>query len=132
MPEQDLTPNEVLLIKIISDISEDHYCARWLHGIEVILWEQLLGEARHVNDERMSELRDLSQKIQAWATWDHGSARIIPLIEWQHLYAVRQDLRQQSEAGFTQLKATYEMYCDDPEFRRRVQQLVQSMDAQNN
>jgi len=38
------SPQARLLARLMSDISEDHFCAGWLIGCEYALWADLTGQ----------------------------------------------------------------------------------------
>lgn len=96
---------------LMSNISEEEYCAGWLGGLEYSLWAIVVGDAETFGDlEGMrlkwytSELRRLSELTDGWWIWsdepfdtvtdddeeapvhlDQGE-RFIPMSEWLPLY----------------------------------------------
>ena len=92
-----LTLAQTELAELMSDISEDQYCAFWLSGLEYQLWARLHHDAAekkiafgktHARDIR--RLRQLSAVTRGWIVWsDHGEPyrKHIPLGEWEAQYA---------------------------------------------
>ena len=92
-----LTLAQSELAELMSDISEDQYCAGWLRGLEYELWALLhRGDSEkniafgktHPRDIR--RLRQLSAVTRGWIVWsDHGEPyrKHIPLGEWEAQYA---------------------------------------------
>jgi len=79
----------VRLRDVMSDISEDCYCAGWLTGLEFMLWGAVVGgEPFHfgmgrVESSDIAELRRLSEKCGGWWRFDdeHGEV-FVPIDEW--------------------------------------------------
>jgi hypothetical protein len=78
------------LYDLMSDISEDCYCAGWMMGNEYILWEILMnpnasrnyGQAI-VTPEQIAILREISTEIGGWIRWrDEDEIPALPLVEW--------------------------------------------------
>jgi len=90
----DLTPMQRVLAKIMSEISEDAYCAGWLVDLEYKLWQVLVdgrGEFGFaaVSEEEIEELRVLSELCGGWIVWDkdRGGRRFVPLDQWLAIFA---------------------------------------------
>ena len=86
-----------LLCEYMSEISEDYWCAGWLHGLEFSLWKMLRGGSRDfgtgdVKEEELSKLRQLSQRAGGWVIWDEqkdasmSGNRFVPLALWTVMY----------------------------------------------
>lgn len=81
----------------MSNISEWHYCAGWLDGLEYSLWSILggAGDTRFgmhdVSHHDIAELARLADKSGGWWMWDEdlGAQVFIRLAEWRRLYADR-------------------------------------------
>ena len=92
-----LTLAESELAELMSDISEDQYCAGWLTGLEYELWALLqssdaerVGTFRGTHPGDVRRLRQLSAVTNGWIAWaDHSDADLqhIPLNEWEQRYA---------------------------------------------
>jgi hypothetical protein len=87
------------LYQLMSDVSEDHYCAGWMSGLEYDLWGMVRGGPRHygmgdVEPETVAELRQLSDDCGGWHTHD----RLVPLDEWRREYE-RWEQRHQPATG---------------------------------
>lgn len=92
-----LTLAQSELANLMSDISEDQYCAFWLSGLEYQLWALLHHDESekkfafsktHPRDVR--RLRQLSAVTRGWIVWsDHDEPyrKHIPLGEWEAQYA---------------------------------------------
>jgi hypothetical protein len=85
-----LTWKQQALANLISDISEDCYCAGWMSGIEYELWALLVdpttkrdrGMSR-VEDDDIATLREISNEIGGWIYWDDDDGkRFCPIGEW--------------------------------------------------
>jgi hypothetical protein len=80
----------------MSDISEECYCAGWLHGLESDLWLMLQGGRSRdygqstVSHEQLGRLRDLHEKCGGWWYWheEHGHM-FATTAEWMERYVVR-------------------------------------------
>lgn len=70
------------LMGIMSDISEDRYCARWYSGIEHILWREVVDD--RADDLQTQTLRALAHAAGGWPAWAEGEGRvrIVPISEW--------------------------------------------------
>lgn len=100
MAEQDLTPQQCELYELMSDISEECWCAGGLIGNEFALWNRLAEPTWPreygqdvVTDEQLQRLRELSSAIGGWIYWhddDHEPGldasgwgpRFIAMADW--------------------------------------------------
>ena len=92
-----LTLAQSELADLMSDISEDQYCAFWLSDLEYQLWallhhddseKKIAFSKTHPRDIR--RLRQLSAVTRGWIVWsDYGEPcrKHIPLGEWEAQYA---------------------------------------------
>lgn len=77
-----------LLRMQMSEISEEYYCAGWLHDLESTLWPMLSGGDRsfglaEVSESEVAELRRLSEKAGGWWRWDEEDGEtFVTLKEW--------------------------------------------------
>jgi hypothetical protein len=77
------------LQQLMSDISEEYYCAGWLHGLEFDLWAMLQGSSLRfglgeVSKDEVSQLRALSEQSGGWWRWDAKDGEIfVTTDEWQ-------------------------------------------------
>lgn len=85
-----------LLLVYMSNISEDHYCAGWLIGLEYELWDIMNGAARNfgfgpISAQDMAKLRGLHERAGGWWVWDGegaGSGEIfVTTEEWLNILA---------------------------------------------
>ena len=81
-----------VLRECMSDLSEDCWCAEWLSGCEVALWEMAQKpDVDHewgdgtVSAEDTEDLRRLSDKARGWWRWDDdaGGPVFVPLDAWK-------------------------------------------------
>lgn len=85
-PEALLTPLQHKLYELMSEISEDCWCAGWMDGNEYALWDALKTGDRTYDmslmDERLLEdCEALSEEIGGWIEWrddEHG----LPIGSW--------------------------------------------------
>ncbi len=74
MDEQRITA--ALLVKVMSQISEEQWCAGWLGGREYILWDAVVGrEKAACSSEEIEQLKYLSEKCGGWIIWDEQGER---------------------------------------------------------
>jgi hypothetical protein len=111
MTSPKLTPKQEALYQLMSDISEDCYCAGWMHGNEFTLWEIVSDPSvdheygrGSVDDDDIAKLRELSAEIGGWIRWrnddddpllpveDWGPV-FVPMDEWLRRYRDDQDKR---------------------------------------
>jgi len=86
-----------LVVKLISEISEDIYCAGWYDGIEFDLWSWINNEetiSKNLNHrivkEDLIELNNLSSQIRHWAMWSDEEKEIpVKLSEWKKIFKMK-------------------------------------------
>ena len=98
----DLTPIQRVLAKIMSEISEDAYCAGWLVDLEYELWQILVdGQGKFgfgaVSEAEIEELRLLSDLCGGWIVWDEerGGQTFVPFDQWLKIFAARTSERRE-------------------------------------
>lgn len=81
-----------MLRKLMSDISEEHYCAGWLGGLEYDLWAMLNGTRGYeygngeVAEFMIDELQRLSEKSGGWWVCDNEIGnKFVTIEEWLEL-----------------------------------------------
>jgi hypothetical protein len=83
------------LLALMSEISEEHYCAGWLDGLEHRLWQAVLQYPEPyefgfgpVANEQVEELRALAEELQEWGIWadEAKQEKLISLAEWQQIF----------------------------------------------
>ncbi|MBI2091343.1 MAG: hypothetical protein HYT78_21825 [Deltaproteobacteria bacterium] len=90
MDEEKITAG--LLRKVMSGISEDYWCAGWLHDLEYVLWDAVIGKRKGIcSPEEVEQLKYLSEKCGGWVIWDEQvkDERFVPMKEWLRLYEAR-------------------------------------------
>jgi hypothetical protein len=80
---------------LMSDISEDHYCAGWLSGLEYSLWDIIteypFGNRQFgmgkVSEENIIQLSLLSKSVDGWWIFDNDlkDERFVTLEEWDKI-----------------------------------------------
>jgi ribosomal protein S18 acetylase RimI-like enzyme len=95
-----LTLAQSELAQLMSDISEDQYCAFWLSGLEYQLWALLHHDDAEKNiafgkthSRDVRRLRQLSSVVGGWIVWsDDGEPyrKFVPICEWEAQYARHQ------------------------------------------
>ncbi len=90
---ETLRPVERLTL-LMSEWSEECYCAGWLIDCEHVLWGMVAhGEARfwgidRVPEDAVAKMRALSDEIGGWVAWRDGEApgfgglEFVPMVEW--------------------------------------------------
>lgn len=73
-PEHEFTDDERRLYELMSDISEDCYCAGWMHGNEFALWNAIAtGDLRYgmgeMDRDKLAQVTALSVKTGKWIIW---------------------------------------------------------------
>jgi len=78
------------LLGLMSEISEDCWCAGWMSGNEKRLWEiSQAGGGRYgqgeVTSEQAEKMTFLANTLQEWFVWDEVSGEVIPiaLSDWE-------------------------------------------------
>ncbi len=91
------------LRQVMSEISEDHYAAGWLIGLEYSLFEAAFeGEARVWGDggldtKELGDLFELSHRCDGWWRWnnddDHlkSGQRFVRMSEWTAIYKAKKE-----------------------------------------
>ena len=81
------------LRELMSEISEDCWCAAWLNGLEYSLWAMVKGADRkfgmdEVRKHEVDELRRLSAECGGWWVWSeaNGEEVFAPMAEWLGMY----------------------------------------------
>lgn len=81
------------LNSLMSEISEDHYCAGWLGGLEYDLWKIVQGGNREfgfgdIAESRVTELKRLSEKAGGWWYYDEENGEtFIPMDAWIAMFS---------------------------------------------
>jgi len=98
MTKRDAWSRSSLLKKLetlMSDISENRYCAGWYRDLEFWLWEELgkgLGDPTPLHIEDRFLLAQASALLGGWLHWDLSAGKVafVPYAEWIERYAVYQ------------------------------------------
>lgn len=89
-PEHADTRAADALLELMTDISEDHYSAGWMDGLEYSLWRGVIYQRSGmpywygiapINPARLEQLDKLSQAAGGWWAWD-GSEVFVSMEDW--------------------------------------------------
>jgi hypothetical protein len=87
------------LVNLMSEISEDHYAAGWLVGLEFSLWrltfetpEDTFGFSSLSMSER-GKLFELTHRCQGWWIWSksQGCRKFLTYDEWLPMYQMSEN-----------------------------------------
>jgi hypothetical protein len=98
MDEQKITAD--LLLKLMSWISEERWCAGWLRNLEYILWDAVTGRREGICSlEEIDELKYLSEKCGGWIIWHEQSRseKFLPMQERLRLYDAQSQKTSEEE-----------------------------------
>ena len=90
---RDLTPSQRELADYMSELSEEAYCAGWMHDLEYELWQVLQSDSPSrfgrlvASDDQLYKLRSLSSACEGWIHFDDAREETwLSFAEWQPLY----------------------------------------------
>lgn len=94
MSYDDLTPKQKELADLMSDISEDWWCAGWMQNLEYSLWELVCTRktelGRHMlYGSQLNDLIRLSGEIGGWIYFDLDGLQaetFVPMDDWLEMY----------------------------------------------
>lgn len=92
MDEQSITAG--LLAKLMSAISEEYWCAGWMHNLEYMLWDVVSGKRKGLcTPEEIEQLEYLSGKCGGWIVWDEQAKgeKFVPIQDWLRLYEAKRE-----------------------------------------
>jgi hypothetical protein len=92
MDEQSVTAG--LLVKLMSAISEEYWCAGWMHNLEYMLWDVVRGKREDLcTPEEIEQLKYLSGKCGGWIIWDEQAKgeKFVPIQDWLRLYEAKRE-----------------------------------------
>jgi hypothetical protein len=87
-----LTKEQQALMLLMSDISEEAWCAGWMEDLEYVLWYAVLhGPIKYgfevIDIQIIEQLKDLASKTGCWIIYDDNTRETaIPLVEWQKMF----------------------------------------------
>ena len=85
----DLTTFARALADLMSDLSEETYCASWLRDLEFLLWETVIGRRDSygrfpLTGEEILRLEELSEAGDGWIIYDDVARETwIPSEAWE-------------------------------------------------
>jgi hypothetical protein len=74
-----------LLERVMTDLSEEYYCAQWLTGLEYNLWADLTGQAVRgksglgISPEEKEELALAHEIAGGWLRWSEETSGVVYL-----------------------------------------------------
>ena len=81
------------LARLMSEISENTYCAGWLVDLEYELWRVVINDHDEFGfvgpgDLDIKDLRELSDACGGWIVYDKERQQtFVPLAQWQAMFA---------------------------------------------
>jgi hypothetical protein len=69
-PLEDAPPLERVLAQVMSDYSENNWCAGWLMDLEDTLWDAIWGGPSPDVTSDLEEIKALAELTGAWIIWD--------------------------------------------------------------
>jgi hypothetical protein len=103
--EADMNDKQRELFELMSDISEDCYCAVWMMGLEYAIWGALQhGDRRYgrgeMDAEKLERCRALANELDGWVIWHDGGSvgawaesrlmqgpQFVPMTDWLKMAA---------------------------------------------
>jgi predicted hydrolase (HD superfamily) len=95
-----MTTMQRALARLMSEISEDRYCAGWLSGLEYELWQIVIdGQGRFgfgaLSEMDVKDLRELSDACGGWIVYDaEQQETFVPLDQWLTIFAAHTNSRR--------------------------------------
>ncbi|MCF8169190.1 MAG: hypothetical protein K9K38_05340 [Rhodoferax sp.] len=90
---EHLTDAQWQLYDLMSQISEDSFCAGWLGGCEYDIWQALQGPdpwpaSRAMSPRHLRLCRKISKEIDGWMYWANGP-QFVPMAQWLEMFEAR-------------------------------------------
>jgi hypothetical protein len=90
----DLSPDARALADRMSKISEETWCAGWMHDLEFTLWAALYGDTGEdllkLTSSQVADLKALSSACNGWIVFREDTEETyLPLPEWERRFAAR-------------------------------------------
>jgi hypothetical protein len=101
----DLSVEAQVLADTMSSISEEAWCAGWMHDLEFDLWAAIQGEKKGyrraiLDDSDIAKLKWLSNACGGWIVFHETSGRaFVPLSEWTRIFAEHEAERGSASQG---------------------------------
>lgn len=82
-----------ILVRLMSDISEEYYCAGWMSGLEFSLWRMVQGGDRsygmsEVSEDEVTQLKQLSEQCGGWWYFNDDDGETFILVDdWNAMLA---------------------------------------------
>jgi len=98
--DRELSGDAARLYELMSDISEDCWCAGWMSGNEYSLWKMVSNPVAernygfgYVDDDQVAEMKALAERCDGWVIWwdddcdpnapiEEWGARLMPMADW--------------------------------------------------
>ena len=78
----------VELCLLMSQISEQEYCAGWINGNEYFIWSKMQGKGGcDLTESEIAKLRTLADAAGGWWIWRGKAPELVPMAEWLEMYA---------------------------------------------
>ena len=90
----NLTGDQRLLSELMSEISEEWFCAGWIIDLEYTLWTVVTNPTarrqfgmEELSAHQIAQLKSLSESIGGWIMWDDPVGEVfVPMREWLTIY----------------------------------------------
>ena len=100
------------LYELMSDISEDCYCAGWMMGNEFRLWHAITDandDKRYGQSEiapqQIQRLKELSQAVGGWWRWDDKEgAQFVSLEKWAEILREIEEKNADAERKLNEIR----------------------------
>lgn len=90
------------LASMMSEVSEDHYCAGWLVDLEYELWEIITEKNRpfgfgYIDPGKLLAIASLARELGGWIVWQHNDdpeksgERFVTFEEFEPMYEVNKE-----------------------------------------
>ena len=95
----ELSPEVLALAEYMSSLSENAWCAGWMHDLEFDLWAAVRGEKKGYarttfNADEIAKLKALSDACGGWIVFHETKAEsFVPLQEWARMFAEHEAVR---------------------------------------
>lgn len=99
----DLTKDQRELAELMSEISEEAFCAGWMKGLELALWDAVTRGTREygrmeIDNDRIDRLRDLARACDGWIVFDDDREEVwVPMPDWIQRFKHWHDQSQHSD-----------------------------------
>lgn len=89
---KDLDPQATALAEYMSELSELAYCAGWMAGLELHLWDAVVSGPRSygralITPEHIARLHELSRAAGGWIVFGKNEETLVSFEVWARSFA---------------------------------------------